>query len=154
MRAYTRTMQRIDVKFRRLSPLATLPAYQSAHAAGMDLHAAMSEAIVLLPGAIVAVPLGFSVEIPVGYEGQVRPRSGLATKHGVTVPNAPGTVDADYRGEMKVALINLGSAPFTIEPNMRIAQLVFSQVAHASWQEVDELSATARGSGGFGSTGH
>ncbi len=147
-------MHSIAVRFCRLSPLATLPSYQSASAAGMDLHAAISEPVVLAPGAIVAVPLGFSVEIPEGYEGQIRPRSGLATKYGITVPNAPGTVDADYRGEMKVALINHGSAPFTIEPQMRVAQIVFAPVAHATWIESDELSTTARGAGGFGSTGH
>lgn len=137
-----------------MSALATMPAYQSEHAAGMDLHAAIAAALVIAPGAIEIVPLGFSVEIPRGYEGQVRPRSGLATKHGITVPNAPGTVDADYRGEMKVALINLGRGPFTVEPSMRIAQLVISPVAHATMVVVEELTTTARGAGGFGSTGH
>jgi dUTP pyrophosphatase len=119
----------------------------------MDLHAAIEAAIEIAPGSIVIVPLGFSMEIPVGYEGQVRPRSGLATKHGVTVPNAPGTIDADYRGEMRVALINLGNAVFRVEPSMRVAQLVIAPVAHARVCVVEELSATARGSGGFGSTG-
>ncbi|MSR29094.1 MAG: dUTP diphosphatase [Phycisphaerales bacterium] len=147
-------MLKVDVRFRSMSALATMPAYQSEHAAGMDLHAAIAAALVIAPGAIEIVPLGFSVEIPRGYEGQVRPRSGLATKHGITVPNAPGTVDADYRGEMKVALINLGRGPFTVEPSMRIAQLVISPVAHATMVVVEELTTTARGAGGFGSTGH
>ena len=146
-------MSAVVIRFRRLSPLAVVPGYQSAHAAGIDLHAAIEAAIEIAPGSIVIVPLGFSMEIPVGYEGQVRPRSGLATKHGVTVPNAPGTIDADYRGEMRVALINLGSAAFRVEPSIRIAQLVIAPVAHARVCVVEELSATARGSGGFGSTG-
>lgn len=119
----------------------------------MDLHAAIEVDVVVEPGAIALIPLGFAVELPPGYEGQVRPRSGLATRHGVTVPNSPGTVDADYRGEMKVALINLGPSAFTVTPSMRIAQLVVAPVARVSWNEVRELSETARGGGGFGSTG-
>ncbi len=150
---YTRFMASVDVGFRRLSELAVVPTYQSANASGMDLHAAIDAPMDLAPGAIALIPLGFSVAIPIGYEGQVRPRSGLATKHGVTVPNAPGTVDADYRGEMKVALINLGAAVFRIEPSMRVAQLVIAPVAHARMCVVEELSATGRGAGGFGSTG-
>ncbi len=146
-------MTDVRVGFRRLSPLAVLPAYQSELAAGMDLHAAIEADVVVEPGAIALIPLGFAVELPPGYEGQVRPRSGLATRHGVTVPNSPGTVDADYRGEMKVALINLGPSAFTVTPSMRIAQLVVAPVARVSWNEVRELSETARGGGGFGSTG-
>lgn len=146
-------MTDVRVGFRRLSPLAVLPAYQSELAAGMDLHAAIEVDVVVEPGAIALIPLGFAVELPPGYEGQVRPRSGLATRHGVTVPNSPGTVDADYRGEMKVALINLGPSAFTVTPSMRIAQLVVAPVARVSWNEVRELSETARGGGGFGSTG-
>ena len=138
----------------KLSPGATIPRYQTDLAAGMDLHACLDAAMTIAPGQIVRVPLGFAMAIPPGFEGQVRPRSGLATKHGVTVPNAPGTVDADYRGEMMVALINLGREPFEVTPGMRVAQLVIAAVARAEIDEVDDLDATARGSGGFGSTGH
>lgn len=107
----------------------------------------------LEPGDIALIPTGLSLAIPVGFEGQVRPRSGLASRHGVTVPNAPGTIDADYRGELKVALINLGRATHTIEPGARIAQLVIAPVSRATLHEVEELSTTQRGEGGFGSTG-
>jgi dUTP pyrophosphatase len=107
----------------------------------------------IAPGAIVIVPTGWAIAIPAGHEGQVRPRSGLATKHGVTVPNAPGTIDADYRGELKVALINLGGAEFVVTPGMRIAQLVIAPVIRAAISEVADLSVTERGVGGFGSTG-
>lgn len=145
----------VTVRFKRLDPRATLPAYQSDGAAGLDLAACLPEAqtITLAPGEIRVVPLGFAVAIPPGYEGQVRPRSGLATRKGITVPNAPGTVDSDYRGEMKVALINLGRETFTIEHGARIAQLVIAPVTRAALAEVDELDDTARGTGGFGSTG-
>jgi dUTP pyrophosphatase len=145
----------VTLQFKRLRPGATVPKYQTDLAAGMDLHACPPEgaAVEIPPGEIRVVPLGFSMAIPPGYEGQVRPRSGLATKFGVTVPNAPGTVDADYRGEMMVALINLGKHAFTVEPGMRIAQLVIAPVSRAAIVEVGELSETARGSGGFGSTG-
>ena len=146
-------MHRPDVSFRRLSPLATVPAYQSAGAAGLDLHAALEAPLTLEPGAIALVPTGLALAIPAGFEGQVRPRSGIATKHGVTVPNAPGTIDSDYRGELKVALINLGRAPFVIEHGMRVAQLVIAPVAHAKLVESADLGDTARGAGGFGSTG-
>ena len=107
----------------------------------------------MAPGDIAMVPCGFAMAIPHGYEGSVRPRSGLATKHGISMPNAPGTVDSDYRGEMMVPLINLGRAAFTVEHGMRIAQMVIAPVARASVREVDELDGTARGTGGFGSTG-
>ncbi len=149
----------VELRIRRLDDRATLPAYHSALAAGMDLSACLpraditSDSVVLEPGSIVKVPLGFAAEIPPGYEGQVRPRSGLATKHGVTIPNAPGTVDADYRGEMFVALINLGSKPHTVHHGDRIAQLVIAPVTPARVVEVEQLSETGRGSGGFGSTG-
>ncbi|MSR69032.1 MAG: dUTP diphosphatase [Phycisphaerales bacterium] len=146
-------MNEIEIKFRRLTPLAVVPAYQSALAAGMDLHAAISDPVVIAAGAIAMIPCGFAVEIPAGFEGQVRPRSGLASKFGVSIPNAPGTVDADYRGEMKVALINHGCSAFTVEPSMRVAQLVIAPVVRARICEVVELTETARGSGGFGSTG-
>lgn len=130
-----------------------LPAYQSTHAAGMDLHAAVEQPVTLEPGAIVLVPCGFAMAVPVGYEAQVRPRSGLATRHGVTMPNAPGTIDADYRGEVKVPIINLGREAFTIERAMRIAQMIIAPVSHATWREVDVLPPTDRAEGGFGHTG-
>ncbi len=122
-------------------------------AAGMDLTAALDDAIVLAPGARAAVPTGLSLAIPAGYEGQVRPRSGLARDKGVTVLNAPGTIDADYRGEVQVLLINHGQEPARIEPGQRIAQLVLAKVATLEIVEVGELASTERGGGGFGSTG-
>lgn len=145
----------LTLHFKRLRPEAIIPRYQTDHAAGMDLHACLppGETVTLPPGAIRLIPLGFALAIPLGYEGQVRPRSGLATKFGVTVPNAPGTVDCDYRGEMMVALINLGREPFTVEPGMRVAQLVIAPVSRAEIVEVESLTDTARGAGGFGSTG-
>ena len=132
-----------------------LPAYQSALAAGLDLLAAVPEdaPVVLAPGKYALVPTGLSIALPPGYEAQVRPRSGLAAKHGVTVLNAPGTVDADYRGEIGVPLINHGEAPFTIRRGERIAQMVIASVVQAELVPVTTLSSTARGSGGFGSTG-
>lgn len=147
--------QPITLRFKRIRSAAVIPKYQTELAAGMDLSACPAEGapVEIPPGEIRVIPLGFAMAIPPGFEGQVRPRSGLATKHGVTVPNAPGTVDADYRGEMMVALINLGRAPFTVEPGMRIAQLVVAPVSHAKVVEVESLDETGRGSGGFGSTG-
>jgi dUTP pyrophosphatase len=130
-----------------------LPAYQSAHAAAMDVHAAVGEPLTIEPGRIALVGCGFAMALPDGYEAQVRPRSGLAAKQGLTVVNAPGTIDADYRGEVKVALINLGQAPVTVERGMRIAQLVVSPVTRVTWETVTELPDTSRGAGGFGSTG-
>ena len=132
-----------------------LPAYETAHAAGMDLRAAVpeDEPVVLHPGDRHAVPTGLSMAIPVGYEGQVRPRSGLAFRHGVTCLNSPGTIDADYRGEVKVILINHGPEAFTVRRGERIAQLLVSPVSQATWREVESLDDTARGAGGFGSTG-
>ncbi len=141
------------LRLKRLSTLADLPRYQSEHAAGMDLHAAISESVTIEPGEIRMIPCGFAVAVPVGFEAQVRPRSGLASKHGISMPNAPGTIDADYRGEVKVPLINLGKEPFTIERNMRIAQMVIAAVEHCAIEEVEELDETLRGAGGFGSTG-
>ena len=128
-----------------------LPVYATAHAAGMDVVAA--EELVLAPGARHAVATGFAIAIPEGYEVQVRPRSGLALKHGITCLNTPGTIDADYRGEVKVILANLGSEPFEVKRGERIAQLVPAQVQRAVFMEVAELDETARGAGGFGSTG-
>ena len=129
-----------------------LPDYQSAGAAGLDLVAALSQDVILDPGARTLVPTGVAIALPDGYEAQVRPRSGLASRHGVTVLNAPGTVDADYRGEVKVLLINLGPAPFAIRRGLRVAQLVVAPVARVDWREVTRLPASARDAGGFGST--
>jgi len=128
-----------------------LPAYATSGAAGMDVVSA--EDVTLAPGARHAVATGLAVAIPVGYEIQVRPRSGLALKHGITVPNTPGTIDSDYRGELKVILINLGDEPFAIARGDRVAQLVLAPVVQAAWNEVATLDATERGAGGFGSTG-
>jgi dUTP pyrophosphatase len=129
------------------------PSYQTEGAAGMDLCAALAEPLTLAPGERALVPTGWSVAIPPGFEGQVRPRSGLALKHGVTVLNAPGTIDADYRGEIKVVLVNHGQAPFSVGRGDRIAQLVVCPVARAELREVERLDDTARGAGGYGSTG-
>jgi dUTP pyrophosphatase len=132
-----------------------LPAYETEHAAGMDLRAAVAEdaPLTLRPGERDAVPTGLTMAIPPGFEGQVRPRSGLALRSGVTCLNTPGTIDADYRGEVKVILINLGQADFVIHRGDRIAQLVIAPVVQAQWAEVDSLDETGRGAGGFGSTG-
>lgn len=130
-----------------------LPAYQTRDAAGFDLVAAVSEPMTLSPGERALVPTGLTMALPGGHEGQVRPRSGLAAKHGITVLNTPGTVDADYRGEVKVILINLGAEPFVIERGMRIAQMVIAPVVQVEFAEVYALSDTTRGAGGFGSTG-
>ena len=147
----------IDVAITRL-PHAEgldLPAYETSASAGMDLRAAVSddEPVVLKPGEWDLLPTGLKIALPEGYEGQIRPRSGLAHRHGVTVLNSPGTIDADYRGEVKVLLINHGPEPFSIERGMRIAQLVMAEHAHVSWVRQDALEETVRGPGGFGSTG-
>ena len=128
-----------------------LPAYATPASAGVDLRAV--EKRVLLPGERALVPTGISIALPVGWEAQVRPRSGLALKHGITLPNSPGTIDADYRGEIQVIMMNLGDEPFVIEPGDRIAQMVIAPVSQVSWIESDSLEKTERGSGGFGSTG-
>jgi dUTP pyrophosphatase len=130
-----------------------LPAYATPGAAGMDAVAAVTETMLLHPGERFPVPLGFCMAIPEGYEVQVRPRSGLAMKNGITVPNSPGTIDSDYRGEVKALLINLGQEPFAIERGMRICQLVPAAVTRATLAVVETLDATERGAGGFGSTG-
>ena len=142
----------MQVKFKRIHPKSVLPTYGSEEAAGMDLSACVDETVRMAPGQRMLVPTGLSMELPAGFEAQVRPRSGLAFKHGITVLNAPGTIDSDYRGEVKVMLINHGSESFYIEPGMRIAQMVIAPVVQAEniWCE---LSSTDRGSGGFGSTG-
>lgn len=130
-----------------------LPVYATTHSAGLDLLAAVDETITLAPMQRALVPTGLSMAIPDGWEGQVRPRSGLALKHGITCLNSPGTIDADYRGEIGVILINLGAAVFQVERGMRIAQLVFSPISQASLVQVEVLGTTGRGQGGFGSTG-
>ncbi len=130
-----------------------LPNYQTEDAAGMDIRAALSSPIVLKPLERVVVKTGLFLEIPKGYEVQIRPRSGLAAKHGITVLNSPGTIDADYRGEIGVILVNLSNEPFTIENGERIAQMVFSKYEKVTFEETSELSETERGAGGFGSTG-
>ncbi len=142
------------VRVKRLHALATLPHRHSEHAAGMDLSACLEDGPVTIePREIAMIPCGFSMAVPVGFEAQVRPRSGLATRHGVTLPNAPGTIDSDYRGEVFVPLINHGAAAFVVEHGMRIAQMVIAPVVLAEAVEVDSLDETDRGSGGFGSTG-
>ncbi len=130
-----------------------LPAYETELAAGMDLAAAIAEPLTLAPGARALVPTGLAIALPAGHEAQIRPRSGLAARNGLTVLNAPGTIDADYRGEIKVILANLGAEPFTVERGMRIAQMVIAPVTRIIWDEVDALPETERGAGGFGSTG-
>ncbi|MGE3145044.1 MAG: dUTP diphosphatase [Pseudorhodoplanes sp.] len=150
-------MTKVEVPVIRLPHAAglPLPAYQSASAAGLDLMAAIPEGapLVIAPGDVAAIPTGIVLGLPEGYEGQVRPRSGLAVRHGVTVLNAPGTIDSDYRGEVSVLLINHGRNPFEVVRGMRIAQLIVAIVACATIKEVENLNKTKRGSGGFGSTG-
>lgn len=130
-----------------------LPVYETAHAAGMDLRASIDESVVLNPMERKLIPTGLFIELQPGYEAQIRPRSGLAFKQGITVLNSPGTIDADYRGEIKVILINLGSEPFEIRDGERIAQMVVASHEQVTWQQVEVLAETERGAGGFGSTG-
>ena len=130
-----------------------LPRYMTPGAAGLDLYAAVRDELSLAPGRSVLVPTGLHLEIPLGFEAQVRPRSGLALRHGVTLLNSPGTIDSDYRGELRVLMINLGEEPFILRRGERIAQMVFSRVVQAEWQPVAELESSERGEGGFGHTG-
>jgi len=144
----------VKVRVKREGPVdVPLPEYQSALAAGMDLYAAIAEPWRLAPGERRLIPTGLAIELPEGYEAQVRPRSGLALRHGIGMVNAPGTIDADYRGMVGVILINLGQEPFVIEPLSRIAQLVVAPIARATLELVSELSPSDRSAGGFGSTG-
>jgi dUTP pyrophosphatase len=130
-----------------------LPQYETAHAAGMDLRAFTAEEIVLKPMQRLLVPTGLHIELPIGFEAQIRPRSGLAYKHGISIVNAPGTIDADYRGEIKVLLINLSDTDFVIKNGDRIAQMIIAKHETISWEPVDQLNETARGEGGYGHTG-
>ncbi len=130
-----------------------LPQYATVHSAGLDLRADLEQALILKPLERSLVPTGLYIELPEGYEAQVRPRSGLAAKHGISIVNTPGTIDPDYRGEIKVILVNLSDVPFTLEPGERIAQMVIARFEHISWNEVETLSETERGEGGFGHTG-
>ena len=143
----------IPLSIRKLNPRAIMPVYASTHAAGMDLSACLEEPVTLAPGARAIIPTGLTAAIAEGYEGQVRPRSGLAAKSGISIPNAPGTIDSDYRGEIGVILINLGSEPFVVRHGDRIAQLVIAPVCRVEISEVEALPETERGTGGFGSTG-
>lgn len=148
-------MSSIDVDIQRLAHAngLALPHYATALSAGADLVAAVDAPETIAPGEHLMIPTGLAIALPTGFEAQIRPRSGLAAKHGVTVLNSPGTIDADYRGEIRVILINHGSKPFVIERGMRIAQMVIAPVSTAMWQEVADLNESERGSGGFGSTG-
>ncbi|MEM9683008.1 MAG: dUTP diphosphatase [Pseudomonadota bacterium] len=130
-----------------------LPAYETPGSAGLDLAAAVTEPVTIEPGARALIPTGITMALPDGYEAQVRPRSGLALRHGITLPNAPGTIDSDYRGEVQVIVGNLGDAAFVVTRGMRIAQMVVAPVTRISWSEIDALPETERGEGGFGSTG-
>ena len=145
----------IPVRIHRLAHAADLPlpAYETPGAAGMDVRAAVEQPLTLAPGAIALVPTGLVIELPAGFEMQVRPRSGLAAKYGITLPNSPATIDRDYRGEVRVIMQNLGREPFVIERGARIAQMVLQRVPRVTWVEAEELSATTRGAGGFGHTG-
>ncbi|RMF17846.1 MAG: dUTP diphosphatase [Alphaproteobacteria bacterium] len=145
----------VRVAIRRLAHGADLPlpAPETEESAGMDLRAALDEPLVIAPGRFALVPTGFAMALPPGYEAQVRPRSGLAARHGISVLNTPGTIDADYRGEVKVILINLGSEPFTVERGMRIAQMVVCALPRVAVEAVETLPVSERGTGGFGSTG-
>jgi dUTP pyrophosphatase len=147
------TTLNVDLKVLEHGADLPLPAYATEQSAAVDLQAAISGTVVIEPGQRAMVETGIAIALPAGFEAQVRPRSGLAAKNGVTVLNSPGTIDADYRGEIKVILINHGDAAFTIDRGMRIAQMVIAPVTQVGWNVVDDLDATARGAGGFGSTG-
>ena len=146
-------MKHLSIQCKSLADDVSLPEYQTAGSAGMDLHAHVEQPVILSPGEFRLIPSGIAISIPEGYEAQIRPRSGLAAKHGVTVLNAPGTIDSDYRGEVCVVLVNLGKEPFTVKPGERIAQMIFSEVVRGELILTEELDDTARNSGGFGHTG-
>ena len=147
--------EQVSVSVQRLPHAADLdlPRYATAHSAGMDLQAALETDVVITPGGRLLIPTGLAIALPEGYEAQIRPRSGLALKQGLTVLNSPGTIDADYRGEIQVILANLGTEPVTLTRGMRIAQMIVAPYSRVVWSEADSLSTTERGAGGFGSTG-
>jgi len=148
-------MQKLKIKVIRSDNALDLPlpGYMSDGASGMDIYAAVPDPVLFLPGEIKLIPTGITIAVPKGYEAQIRPRSGLALKYGIIVVNSPGTIDADYRGEIKVILANIGQVPFTVNRGDRIAQMVFQAVYQAQWEEVETLQETERGTGGFGHTG-
>lgn len=146
-------MKNLDIKIKKLKTGATIPSYQTVNAAGMDISACIDEPIVLKSMQREIIPTGFAIELPKGYEAQIRARSGLSIKHGITVINGVGTIDSDYRGEIGVLMINLSNKNFTIEPNMRIAQMIISKYETICWEEAKSLDDTGRGSSGYGSTG-
>jgi len=148
-------MERIDVKIKRVREGSDIPfpRYMTSHSAGMDLYADIEGELILQPMERKLVPTGIAIALPDGFEAQIRPRSGLAINHGITLLNSPGTIDADYRGEISLIMINLGDKPFTVKRGDRIVQMVINKVYHASWEEVEALEDTKRGSGGFGHTG-
>ena len=148
-------MEQVRVALRRVRPGSDLPLprYMTSHAAGMDLHADIEGEALLQPGERLLVPTGIAIALPDGYEAQIRPRSGLALRHGISLVNSPGTIDADYRGEIAVIVINHGAEPFHLRRGERIAQMVVARFSRVDWQEVDDLEETSRGAGGFGHTG-
>jgi len=148
-------MEHIKVTIKRIRPEAEIPfpCYMTSHSAGMDLYADLTEEVTLSPGSRMLVPTGIAIALPDGYEAQIRPRSGLALKHGIALVNSPGTVDSDYRGEICIIMINHGSEPFVIAPGERVAQMIIARFARVEWQEAAELACTGRGEGGFGHTG-
>ena len=143
----------LNVKIVRLNKQASLPVYATAHAAGMDISACIEDPVTIEPFTTALIPSGFALELPVGYEAQLRPRSGLALRSMISLPNTPATIDADYRGEVKVILINYGKEPFIVRHGDRIAQMVVARVEQVRFEEVEELGSTVRGEGGFGQTG-
>ena len=148
-------MERVKIPIKRLrdDAAAPLPTYMTEQSSGMDLYAFLEKELILQPGERKLIPTGISIAIPEGFEGQVRPRSGLAIRHGIGIINAPGTIDADYRGEIAILLINFGEEPFIVRTGDRIAQMIISRVARATWEEVEALPSTTRQEGGFGHTG-
>lgn len=146
-------MNKLPVKIKKLRKNAILPEYQTEHSAGMDLHACIEEPVTIKPMERALILTGLSIELPVGYESQIRARSGLALKRGIAMANGVGTIESDYRGEYGVILINFSKKDFVVHPDMRIAQLIISRYEHVDWQPVETLSETKRGSGGYGSTG-
>ena len=144
----------MEIQLKKLNEKAVLPEYQTEHAAGMDVAACLGEPVIIEPHGRAIIPTGFAIALPPGYEAQIRARSGMAAKFGIMPANGVGTIDADYRGEVGVILLNTSTESFAVEPGMRIAQMVIAKYERASWNEVEELDETARGAGGYGSTGH